>query len=103
MLGYTVVESAHRFQSAYCAAIAEGQLSNLAALPEVGVLAVLLHGDVEHGAGRRAVDVAAVGKHLLPPLLSGDPCDDPRLNSSEVSHEEAASRLRHEGCADQLR
>ena len=63
---------------------------------------MLDHGDVEHLAGGSAVDIPALGEHLLPPLLSGNPGDDPRFDSRKVRHKEAASRFGDEGGADQL-
>ena len=68
----------------------------------MAVNAVFDHGDMEHLAGRSAVDVTALGEHLLPPLLSGDPGDDPRFDGRKVRHEEAASRLGDKGGANQF-
>ena len=58
---------------------------------------------MEHLAGRSAVDVTTLGEYFLPPLLPGDPGDDPRFDGRKVRHEEAAPRLGDEGGADQLR
>ena len=63
---------------------------------------MLDHGDMEHLAGGSAVDVSALGEHFLPPLLSGDPGDDPRFDGRKVRYEEAASRLGDKGGADQF-
>ena len=63
---------------------------------------MLDHGDMEHLAGGSAVDVSALGEHFLPPLLSGDPGDDPRFDGRKVRHKEAASRFRNKGGANKF-
>ena len=103
LLGQAVVQRAHGLQRPHRAAIAQSQLRDFAFLPEVAVDAMLDHGDMEHLAGRSAVDIPALGEHILPPLLPGNPGDDPRFDGRKIRHEEAAPRLGDEGGADQLR
>ena len=68
----------------------------------MGVPAMLFHRHMEHLGGRCAVDVAALGKPLLPPLLPGEPGDDPCLDCGEVGHDELPAVLRHKSGADEL-
>ena len=63
---------------------------------------VLFHGDMEHLRSGSAVNVATVCKNILPPMLSGDPRDDSRLDGGEVCHIKAASGFRHKGGSDKL-
>ena len=102
LLGQAVVQRTHGFQRPHRAAVAQGQLGDLALLPEMAVDPMFDHGDMEHLAGRSAVDVTALGEYLLPPLLPSDPGDDPRFDGRKVRHEEAASRLGDKGGADQF-
>ena len=95
-------QSTHCFQRPYRATIAKGQFGNFAFLTEVTVDAVLFHRNAEHLRCRRAVDVLALGKDLLPPSLPGKPCNDPGFNGREVGNDEFPAVLRDKCCADQL-
>ena len=66
------------------------------------VHAVLFYGDMEHLRSGSAVNVAALCKNLLPPMLPGDPCDDPRLDGGEVCHIKATAGFRYKSGADKL-
>ena len=79
-----------------------GQFSDLALLPQMPVDTVLDHGNMEHGGCAGTVNVAVLPEHLLPPGLTGQPCDDPRLDGGEVGHDEPASLFWHERGTDQL-
>ena len=66
------------------------------------VRTVLFHGDMEHLRSGSAINISALCKNLLPPMLPGDPCNDPRLDGREVDNIKAASGFRHKGGADKL-
>ena len=63
---------------------------------------MLFHRHMEHLACAGAVDIAALGEHLLPPLLPGEPGDDSGLDSGEVGHDKLPAVLRHKGGTDEL-
>lgn len=65
--------------------------------------AVLFHGDFKHLGSGGAVDVAAFFKYLLPPGLTGHPCDDAGFNSGKVRDDQLIAILWNKGCADELR
>ena len=69
----------------------------------MGVLPMFFHRDVEHLAGRGAVNIATLLEGVQPPLLPREPGQHPCLDCGEVRHDEAAPRLGDEGGADQLR
>ena len=96
------VQCSHRLQRTDRPAVAQGQLRDLAFLPQMTVDTMFFHRNMEHLGGGGAVDVAAPGEHLLPPLLPGDPGDDPCLDCGEVGHEEPAPRPGDKGGADQF-
>ena len=64
---------------------------------------MLLDRHVEHLGSAGAVDVAAVGKHFLAPLLPGQPGDDPGLDGAEVGHDKPVSGGGDKSRPDQLR
>ena len=68
----------------------------------MGVLAMLFHRHMEHLGGRGTVNVPALGKNLLTPLLPSEPSNDTRLDCGEVGHDELSAVLRHKGGADKL-
>ena len=68
----------------------------------MSVHAVLFHGDMEHLRSGSAVNVAALCKNFLPPMLSGDPRNDPCLDGREVCHIKSAAGFRHKSSADKL-
>ena len=96
----SAVQCAHGLQRPHRASVAQSQLRDFALLPEVAVDTVLDHGDMEHLAGRSAVDISTLGEYLLPPLLPGNPGNGPRFDSRKVRHKEAASWFGNEGGAD---
>lgn len=57
---------------------------------------------MEHLAGRCTIDIATSGKYLLPPLLPGNPGNDPGLDGRKVCDEETVTGLGNECRADQL-
>ena len=64
---------------------------------------MFLNGDLEHLAGRRTVNVAALFKDLLAPKLSGKPREYARFNRGKISYQEFAADLRNKSGAYQLR
>ena len=103
LLGYAHLQRAHGLQRALAAAIAQGQGGDLATLPQVRVLAVLLHGHVEHLAGRRAVYVLAGQEGVEHPLFAGEPGHHARLDGAVVGDGVDLARRGDEGRPDQLR
>ena len=96
------LQGSHRFESSDRAAIAEGEFSDFAFLPQVAVHAVLFNRNLEHLRCGSAVDVAAFFKDLLTPDFTGKPRQHSGLDCREVGDDELVSRLRHKGGADQL-
>ena len=86
LFGKPHLKSAHRFQRTDRAAISESQFCDLALLSEMAVHAVLFNRNLKHLACGRTVDIAAVLKDLCPPVLSGEPGNDARLDCGEVCH-----------------
>ena len=64
--------------------------------------AVLLNRNLEHLAGRGAVDIAALGKDLLTPLFTGKPCDDTGFDSRKVCHQKLSAFSGNKGSTDEL-
>ena len=95
-------QSAHGFQSADAAAVAQGQFGDLAALAKVAVYAVLHHRHMKHRGRRCAINVAALQEHLLPPRFSGQPGNHTGLDGRKIADDEFVSRCRNKRCADQL-
>lgn len=50
----------------------------------MSVDAVFFDRDLEHLTGAGAVNVAALGKDILPPLFTGEPRDDTSFDGAEV-------------------
>ena len=94
--------AAKGFQCSDASAVSERELRDLSLLPEIAVLAVLDHRNVEHLRGGGAVDVAAVAEDLHAPFLPGEPRCDAGLDRGEVCHHQLASRLRYNAGADEL-
>ena len=94
--------AAKGFQCSDTSAVAERELCDLSLLPEIAVLTVLDHRNMEHLRGGGAVDVAAVAEDLHAPFLSGEPRCDASLDRGEVGHHQLASRLRYDAGADEL-
>lgn len=97
------LQSSHRLECADRAAVAQGQFRDLAFLAQVGVLAVFLHGNMEHLGCGGAVDIAARAEHLRAPFLSGKVGKHPRLNGREVADDELEAGTGYECRADKLR
>ena len=97
------LQGSHRFESSDRAAIAEGEFSDFAFLPQVAVHAVFFNRNLEHLRCGSAVDVAAFFKDLLTPDFTGKPRQYSGLDCREIGDDELVSRLRHKGGADQLR
>ena len=93
----------HGLDRADPAAVPQRQLSDLALLPKVGVAPVLFDRHLEHLAGGRAVNVAAVAEYVEPPVLVCQPRDHACLDGREVRHDEPAPVRRNEGRPDKLR
>ena len=100
IFGQAHVESAHCFEGTDAAAIAEGQLSDFAFLPEVAVLAVLLDRHTKHSTGAFAVDVTSFVEDLRTPGLTGKVAQNSRLDGTEVTDDEFVSWPRDEGGPD---
>ena len=79
-----------------------GKFSLLPFLAQMAVFSMFYHVAVEHTGCGSTVNVPALGEHLLPPLLSGEPGNDPGLDCGEVGHDELPTVLRHKGGADEL-
>ena len=100
VLGKAHLEGAHRLQRPDAAAVAEGQLSDLALLPEVGVDAVLLDRNVEHHGSRAAVNVLPLAEDIHAPLLPCQMRQDSGLDGGEVGDDILVPGARDEGRAD---
>ena len=97
------LESAHRFQSADAATVAERELSDF---PFLSHRVALLDGalrKVKHLLGGSLIDFAVGLENLHAPLFACKPCDNTGLNRGEVRHDEAIAGSRDKGRADKLR
>ena len=97
-----MVECAHCLQRTDRAAVSESKFGNLAFLPEMGVLSVLLNGYMKHLACGSTVNIAAGCEDLLPPLFTGKPCDHTGFDGGKVGYKEAVTGFRDECRADQF-
>ena len=96
------VSSAHRFQSANAAAVAKRELCDLAALPEMAVLAVLLDRNAEHPAGALTVDIPAFMKDFGTPLFMREVAEHTGFDGAEVADDEFVSRSRDKRGPDEF-
>ena len=103
VFGKAHLQRTHSFERTDRAAVAECQFRDLAFLTQVSVDTMLLDRNFEHLAGRGAVDIAAFGKYLLSPVLTGHPCDDAGLDCRKVGDNELVAVFRNKGCSYKLR
>ena len=92
----------HGLHRADASAVAERQLCDLAALPEMPIDTVLYDRDTEHLRGRGAVDVSAVPECVKAPLLAAEPRNDAGLNRGEVRHDEMTALRGDKRCPHEL-
>ena len=102
LLGQPHLQSAHRLERTHGATVAKGQFRNLTLLAQVAVDAVFLHRHLEHLRCAGAIDISALGKHLLSPRLPGKPSDDTSLNRTEVGYKKLGSISWDKSCTDKL-
>ena len=103
LLGKPHLQSAHRLEGAHRSAVAQGQLGNLAFLPQMCVLPVLFHRHMKHGRGAGAVDVTVFRKDLQTPGLAGQKRKYTGFDSGKVRNDEFVSIPRHKRRADEFR